>query len=272
MTTAQPFTRSADGTEIHAADYGVGKPIVVVHGGMNAAKYWQDTGDLLAPHWRLVVIERRVYGLSGTPKMPHSMAREAEDISAVLTKIGEPAIVVGHSSGAVATLEAALTHPPMLRGILLYEPPIQLDTPLGGNAQPRMEAALARGDADTALKIFFSDLVQLPPHAVEYMSTSPEFAGGWGEMKRLGPAQAEDNSAIRALPLGIARFRGIDVPALLLRGEDSPKHLHDRLDALKTVLPTTSEATLTGEGHTANLTAPDKLAAVIDKFAYETLG
>jgi pimeloyl-ACP methyl ester carboxylesterase len=104
------------------------------------------------------------------------------------------------------------------------------------------------------------------------MSTSPDFAGGWGEMMRLAPAQLEDNRAVRALPLSIERFRAIAVPALLLRGSDSPAHLHHRLDALKGVIVETSDATIEGEGHTANLTAPDLVADIIARFAARILG
>jgi pimeloyl-ACP methyl ester carboxylesterase len=193
-------------------------------------------------------------------------------VRAILAKIGEPAIVVGHSSGAVVTLEAALTHPPTLRGIVLYEPPIQMDAPIGGDSQQRSEAALAAGDPGEAIRIFFTDMVQLPPHVVRYMSESPEFAGGWGEMKRLAPRQMEDNRGLRSLPLSLERFRALDVPALLLRGSESPKHLHDRLDALRNVIPQTEDAELAGEDHTANLSAPDKVAAIVAAFARKVLG
>lgn len=269
---SKPFAVSADGTEIHAARYGAGQDLVIVHGGLGAAWNWQAVGELLAPRFRITAIERRVYGRSGKPRLPHSVAREVEDIAAVLAEIGKPAVVVGHSSGGVVTLEAALTHPPTLRGVVLYEPPVQIGTPLGGDAQARSEAALAAGDAAGALRIFFTDMVGLPSHIVDYMATSPEFAEGWAEMQRLAPAQMDDNRAIRSLPLSIDRFRAIDVPALLLRGTDSPPHLHERLDALKAVLPTTEEITLRGEDHTANLTAPQTVADAIAPFAAKLLG
>jgi pimeloyl-ACP methyl ester carboxylesterase len=180
--------------------------------------------------------------------------------------------MLGHSSGGVTTLEAALTHPPTLRGIILYEPPVQLEAPLGAEAQARAEAAQARGDASEAMKIFFTDIVQLPPRIVGYMSSSPEFSGGWGEMQRLAPNQLEDNRAIRALPLGVERYLAIDVPALLLRGSESPKHLHERLDALARVIPMTEAAEMVGENHTANITAPERVAPIIEAFAKKRLG
>ena len=133
MEQMQYFARSADGTGLMVRESGKGRPIVVVHGGMGAAEHWDPVNQLLAPSWRILGLERRLYGRSGPPQSPHAMAREAEDIAAVLEAIGEPAIVVGHSSGAVVTLEAALLHPAQLAGVVLYEPPVQAGIPLGGD-------------------------------------------------------------------------------------------------------------------------------------------
>jgi pimeloyl-ACP methyl ester carboxylesterase len=194
------------------------------------------------------------------------MAREAEDIAAVLDRLGQPAIVVGHSSGGVATLEAALLHPAHLRGAVLYEPPVNTGTPLGGDHQRQAEAALARGDADAGLLIFFRDIVGLKDELVERMR-SPQWRAGWEYMMTILPRQLEDNRAIRALPPGADRYRGIEIPALLLRGTDSPQHLQDRLAALAAVLPDARIVDLAGEGHNANMSSPQLVADAIRPFA-----
>ncbi len=270
MTESKPFAVSADGTEIHAADYGAGRPIVIVHGGMGEATHWEAVGTLLAPSYRIVGIERRIYGRSGPPQSPHAMAREAEDVAAVLAEIGAPAIVVGHSSGAVATLEMALLHPANLRGVVLYEPPVQAGTPVGGAYQQQAEAALARGDADTALLIFFRDIVGFPDQLIDRMR-SPQWRGGWEYMMSIMPQQLEDNRAIRALPMGVERYRAVDVPALLLRGTDSPRHLQERLAALAAVLPAAAVVDLPGEGHNANMSSPQMVADAVKAFAARCL-
>ncbi len=271
MSEKQPFVQSADGTGIVVAEYGEGHPIVIVHGGMGEAAHWDPVGKLLSPPYRIVGVERRVYGRSGTPQSSHSMAREAEDIAAVLDKLGEPAIVVGHSSGAVATLEAALLHPANLRGIVLYEPPVQIGTPLGGDHQRLAEEALARGDADTAQLIFFRDIVGFSDQMIDRMR-SPMWRGGWDYMMTIMPRQMEDNRAIRALPFDIERYRDIDVPALLLRSTASPQHLQDRLFAVAAVLPNASRVDLPGEGHNANMSAPQLVADAIAPFAKMVFG
>lgn len=271
MERMQYFARSVDGTGLMVRESGKGRPILVVHGGMGAAEHWDPVNTLLAPSYRILGLERRLYGRSGPPQSPHAMAREAEDIAAVLDAIGERTIVVGHSSGAVATLEAALLHPAQLAGIVLYEPPVQVGTPLGGEHQARAEAALAAGDADTALFIFFHDIVGFSDALIDRMR-SPMWRGGWEFMQTVLPSQMEDNRAIRALPFGLERYAAIDVPALLLRGTDSPQHLHDRLVALAAVLPENSVVDLPGEGHNANMSSPQLVADAIRTFAAKIFG
>jgi alpha-beta hydrolase superfamily lysophospholipase len=60
---------------------------------------------------------------------------------------------VGHSSGAVIALEAALASPASFAGLVLHEPPVAVTMPLGGGALARANEALAAGDAGRALKI-----------------------------------------------------------------------------------------------------------------------
>jgi pimeloyl-ACP methyl ester carboxylesterase len=271
MNEPEYFARSADGTGLVVRESGQGRPIVVVHGGMGAAAHWDPVSELLAPSWRILGLERRLYGRSGPPQSPHSMAHEAEDVVAVLAAVGEPAIVVGHSSGAVATLEAALLRPANLAGLVLYEPPVPAGIPLGGDHQARAEAALAAGDADTALYIFFHDIVGFGDDLIDPMR-SPKWRAGWEYMQTVLPAQLEDNRAIRALPVGVDRYAAITVPALLLRGTQSPKHLHDRLAALAAALPHNSVVDLPGEGHNANMSSPQLVADAIDAFARKVLG
>jgi pimeloyl-ACP methyl ester carboxylesterase len=265
MTAAKPFAVSADGTDLHATDVGQGRPILIVHGGMQRASRWEDTAELLAHRWRIIALERRVYGLSGEPQSAYSFAREAEDVVALLEAIGEPAIVLGHSSGGVATLEAALRKPPT--GLMLYEPPVPLKHLHFGDDLARADAALASGDADEALRIFFVDMVGIPPEWAAHMQNNPDYPGGWAEMMRLLPMQLEDVRAMRGLPHDVDRYAAIAVPTLLIEGEMSPPHLRQRLAVLHKALPHSELTTINGHGHSANLEAPDLMAEIIDGFA-----
>jgi pimeloyl-ACP methyl ester carboxylesterase len=115
----------------------------------------------------------------GRPRSPHAIAREVEDIEAVLATLGEPALLVGHSSGGVVALETALRRPPNLAALSLYEPPVAVDRPLGGAALARARAAVDRGRLGKAMAIHLVDVVEMPwlaAHAAN-LSAPGELAG-----------------------------------------------------------------------------------------------
>src|SRR5688572_26273183 len=153
---------SADGTEIVTLEEGRGRPIVIVHGGSSRASQWARVASALSGGFRVVRIERRLYGGSGPPQSPHAMAREVEDVEAVLARVGERAVVVGHSSGGVVALETALRRPANLAALAVYEPPVAVNAPLGGRALKRARAAIDRGRPGKAMAIHLVKVVEMP--------------------------------------------------------------------------------------------------------------
>src|SRR5262245_35226051 len=199
---------SADGTRIGYMDEGQAQPIVIVHGGSGDISDWERVAHALTDSFRVVRIQRRLYAHGGRVLAPHTMQREVEDLAALFARIGEPAVLLGHSSGGVVALETALQHQPALAGLILYEPPVAVSRPTGGEALVRARAALARGDASRALTIHLRDIVQLPWAMVLLMRLTP----GWKQMCALMPAQMADNEAIEALGVGIQRYAGLAMP------------------------------------------------------------
>ncbi len=259
----------ADGATVSAIDEGAGPAILIVHPGSADASSWGAVAKLLADEFRVVRPQRRLYvaDASALPS-PHSMAIEAADVLAVASRLSRP-MLVGHSSGAVAALEAALLSPEAFLGMVLYEPPLPTTAPIAGEAGRRARAALEAGDPVKAMKIHMRDIVQLEPAMVDAMFARPEMQA-W--VARQAAAQLADNDAIEALGVGIDRYAALDLPTILIEGERSPTHLRRRLADLATTLPRVVRiVTLRGEGHTANLTAADQLADVIRKFARDVV-
>src|SRR5688572_4629418 len=132
-TSGAGEARAADGARIRYLDEGQGPPIVVVHPGSSDVDSWRGVGASLSWAFRVLRIERRLYARGGPPAA-HSVALEVQDVHAVLSVLREPALLVGHSSGAVVALEAALHAPSALAGLVLYEPPVAVTEPLGGDS------------------------------------------------------------------------------------------------------------------------------------------
>lgn len=256
---------SADGTRIKVTDEGHGKPVLIVHpGGANSAS-WARVARYLAPRFRVLRFDRRPYRVPGGAGPAETMQNEVSDVLAIAAFAGGPLLLVGHSSGAVVALEAALASPSAFAGMVLYEPPVAVTAPLGGEALVRARAALDAGDPGLAMQIHLREVVQAPGYLVRLLPLIRPF---WRRMTAFAAGQISDDIALESLGVGIGRYAHLGVPALLLGGARSPEHLHVRLDALAHVLPRLeSVVILKGQGHIANARAPAKVARIIETFA-----
>lgn len=197
------------------------------------------------------------------------MAVEAADILAVAELLAGPVLLAGHSSGAVAALEAAVRAPSAFAGLFLYEPPVPTRYPVGGAAGLRARAALDAGDPVEAMRIHLGDIVRMPRPVVDAMFRDP---GTRAAFARCAAAQITDNESIEALGIGVDRYRALTTPTTLVEGDLSPTHLRERAADLAAALPDARLLTLAGQGHIAHLTAPQTLIAAIREMAARVLG
>ena len=243
------------------ADEGVGRALLVVHGGMGDLRSWQRVTDRLRPRFRTLRLHRRQYRLDVA--RPVSMADEVAEVRRVAAGLDRP-VLIGHSSGAVLALEVLAADPAAWSAAVLYEPPLVVGRPFGLEHVARARAALAAGRPGTAFAVFLREVAELRspliPLAAFAMNRRP------GRMAALVERQLDDHEAIARLGDRRAAYGVVDVPVLLLTGGRSPQHLLDRADALQQVLPRASRRVLPGQGHNAERTAPARVAAAIDRF------
>jgi pimeloyl-ACP methyl ester carboxylesterase len=132
--TSALYTTSAvtsqDGTTIGYRQFGRGPGLLLVHGGMMTSQNFLKLATALSDEFTVYVHDRRGRGLSGPFAENYSMKKECEDRDALPRKTGADK-VFGLSSGALVTLQAALTLP-AIHKVALYEPPL----PLSGHPSP----------------------------------------------------------------------------------------------------------------------------------------
>jgi pimeloyl-ACP methyl ester carboxylesterase len=80
----------------------------------------------MAAHYTEINYDRRGYGESGDTA-PFAVAREIEDIAALIDAAGGSAALYGISSGANLALAAANALPGRVTKLALYEPPVIVD-------------------------------------------------------------------------------------------------------------------------------------------------
>ncbi len=251
---------------ITVAEQGDGATIVVVHGGSGDLTAWAEVATRLADDFRVLRYTRPLYRLDPPPTGARAVAAEVADALAVARWAGGPSLLVGHSSGAVVALETVRTEPVPFRGLALYEPPLDVThTPAGADALRRARAALDGGSPTDAMRIHLTDLVGMPAEMVDRMLAVPAARGFFAGY---AAGQIADNEMLDALPAGMDRFATIDLPVLLITGQTSPAHLHDRSRALAAALPDPPrEVTLAGQSHVAQREAPDAVAVAVREFA-----
>jgi pimeloyl-ACP methyl ester carboxylesterase len=252
MPSLQHVT-SPDGTRIAYHRVGAGPPLVLAPGTAAANPLaWSGVTPRLAERFTVCALDRRGHGASGDSPA-YALAREAEDLAAVVYAQPEPAHLLGHSFGALAALEAALLAW-NLRKLVLYEPAF----PLGGaplyapEMVERYEAQLAAGDRAGVMEAFYTELVGLAPREIAGLRASP----AWPERLRAAHAVPREMRAEAGYVFDAGRFAALRLPVLLLAGGESGEFLAAPTRALLAALPRSRLAALPGQGHIAMYTAP----------------
>ena len=151
--TAQTLSIEVSGGRLVAEHWpGTGPTLVLLHAGVVDRRAWTATAEELAGTYAVVAYDRRGFG--GSPLSQESFTH-VEDLRAVLDVVGADQVwLVGSSQGGKVALDAALTHPERVAGLVLLAPAISGE-PEEGEFDPEterldalMDAADAAGDLD----------------------------------------------------------------------------------------------------------------------------
>ena len=82
----------------------------------------------------------------------------------------------------------------------------------------------------------------------------------------LAPTFAREVEAISCLKSNLVPYRELSMPTLLLVGTASVAHLKEASSGLQDTLPNAKTVLLEGQGHIANLIAPDLVAREVSDF------
>lgn len=97
-------------------------PVLLLHGLSNARDTWAETVDRLQDRFEVWTLDFRGHGHSDRADR-YLIADYVTDAEAALEAIGRPAVVVGHSLGAVTAGALAQQPHPLVRAVLLEDPP-----------------------------------------------------------------------------------------------------------------------------------------------------
>lgn len=255
MTQPANTARSADGVAIRFQVSGRGEPtLVLIHGWALDHRLWDGQVPRLSARHRVVTLDLAGHGESGRSRAPWTIAAFGRDIEAVISAVGaERIVLVAHSMGGPAALEAARRLGGRVKGIVLVDTVLDVEQ----RTPPEQVEAFARqleADYETV---------------ATQMSSEYLFAPGT-------PAGVRERvlGHVRALPseISIALLRESwtydPLPALgeiraPIRGINADK-FPTNLEANRRHIPGYAAAIVAGSGHYLMLEDPVRFDAALD--------
>jgi pimeloyl-ACP methyl ester carboxylesterase len=252
-------TISRDGTPIAYTRSGQGPAVILVSGAMSTGATVAPLAGLLAARFTVVGYDRRGRGESGDTA-PYAVAREVEDLAALMEAVGGKASLYGISSGGALVLEAAASGLPV-RQAAVYEPPFAIDETA---AEERAEytrnltRALGEGRRGDAVELFLR-LTGLAEGMIQGARRSPM----WEAMEALAPSLAHDDAVMGGGRVPRDRLAVVPVPVLAMAGGASPAWMRQAAQAVAESAPKGTYRVLPDQTHVVD---PNVLAPVLAEF------
>lgn len=142
--------KSKDGVEIAYTVHGSGEPaLVFVHGWSCNQSYWDEQVKTFSPKYKVVTLDLAGHGLSGHNRKNYTMQLFGADIAAVVNKLKlKKIILVGHSMGGAAVIEAAVILKSKVIGII------------GADTYQDLAQTMEKAQAEQFLKPFKENFVK----------------------------------------------------------------------------------------------------------------
>jgi pimeloyl-ACP methyl ester carboxylesterase len=258
-----------------------GSPLLLIHGVLRGWRDFQKIIPALIPEWQVFAIDLRGHGDSFHASEAYLVADYLNDVCALLEEqVREPALIWGHSLGALLGGLAAVRKPESVRALVLEDPPV---TVLGPAIQTTcffrqfagIKALLAKRGSRSELLSALSDM------PVQHPATGAEVR--LGELRSIESLQFSAECLSRVDPevltpliegrwlAGIdvmKKFKRITCPTLILRGESErgamllSREARELADSLrKSVL-----IDVPGVGHLIHETEPEKTLQFVQDF------
>ena len=252
---------SADGTSIAYEVFGAGPLLIAVCGATCDRALMRSTAQALGRYFTTVDYDRRGRGDSGDT-LPYAVDREIADIAALIDRIGGPAHLYGHSSGAGLVLHAVAAGLPVDE-FVLHDPPYSPDDESSRDGARRygqtIRSLLAQERRADALETFCR-LTGMPAEVIGEMRGTHR----WAELTALAPTLAYDSAVMGDLESGSAVPEDVAVrvtrPGLVLVGGESPPFMREVGRRLAHLLPEGRLHVVERHGH---VVPPDVLAPVV---------
>lgn len=258
---------NADGVSLAYVDFGgLGSGLLLLHGLMGRATTWAGTASWMAPHFHTVGLDQRGHGLSSKPDNAYSRDLYVDDAAAAISELGlAPAIVIGHSMGALNAWVLAARYPELVRGVVLED--MSAET-AGRNTIPGwrewFESWPVPFPTLADLRAFFG--AQRPSFADYFMEVFREHPDGYRPLFDFGHMyqSVADWDSHSYWP----ELEAVQCPALVVKGSESDEP-GPVLQEMARRLPKGHYAEVEGANHVVHYDSPAGWRRAVEPFLLE---
>jgi pimeloyl-ACP methyl ester carboxylesterase len=246
------------GINLFYVEFGSGLPLTLLHGYPLDHTIWLELVPGLNKAARLILPDLRGHGQSPEPQGPYSMLEMAEDVVELWDTLGiEKSVIGGHSMGGYVALALARYFPERLAGLALIASRTNADAP------DKKTARLA--SIEDVRKNGVREAVSGMPAKLSYNNNVRERcreivldASPVGVMGTL--------AAMADRPDSLDLFLNLEIPTLIIAGEDDQIVPVDSLRAVAQKMKEPRLVEISGAGHMPMLEKPDEVASALKAF------
>ncbi|HET6292246.1 MAG TPA: alpha/beta hydrolase [Kribbella sp.] len=223
-------------------EHGKGDPLVLLHGGLVDARWFEPNLAPLVESFHVYTPERRGHGHTPDVEGPLSYQLMTDDTVAFLeTVVGEPADLVGHSDGAIVAMLIGMQRPDLVKRLVLIS---------GGFNKAGEAAPDAEWDVEGITQLLGPAYGEVSPDGEEHF---PVMATKIGKL-------VENEPNLEASQLGAVTAR-----TLVMFADDdlvTPRHMVDTFEAI----PNAELAIVPGTSHFVTQEKPHLVNALLVDF------
>ena len=255
------------GLQVHYAEQGdpTGEAIIFLHGYSDSWFSFSRVLPLLSPEYHAFAPTQRGHGDSERPECCYTLDNFAADVDAFMDAIGiDEATLVGHSTGALFAQRVALNYPRRISRLVLI-----------GAQTPANEVILGLQEEVRALED------PVPPEFVRefqestiYHPVPEEFLDAVVSESLKLPARVwrdyMEGSVLSIDRDYVVQLREIDVPTLILWGEQDALFPREEQERLAAAIPGSTLKVYPESGHVVHWERPEQVVRDLEAFMRDT--
>ncbi|MEM6354669.1 MAG: alpha/beta hydrolase [Pseudomonadota bacterium] len=241
-----------------------GTPVLLLHGVGLRAEAWDGQLSALARH-RVIAPDMPGHGESAALEGEPMLSRYSDRLASLVETLGSPAVVIGHSMGAMIALDFASRFPDRCRGVAAVSAIFRRSAEAAANVSQRAAALLSGAGSDpssTLARWFGAEDNPAMVEACDRWLRGADLAGYGAAYTVFAAEDGPSEAALAAL----------GCPALFLNGALDPNSTPAMAGAMAALTPDGVAEVIPGAAHMVPMTHSAAVNAALLSFIRRCMG